>query len=405
MRAVRTIITGVAIAALVATGCEWNFETLDGHQNGPNGQDADKAGADQAALLYNGRPHVFYRSDPDGAAGNDDLRHGYWNGSFWAFETLDGAGGPNGRVNSFVGDYISAVLYNGRPHVFYYDVNNGNLRHAYYNGVSWAFESLDGAGGPNGRLNGNVGEYTVALLYQGRPHVFYRDITNKDLRHGYWNGVFWDFETLDGHMNGPNGRIDADVQNGNGSVIVYNLRPHVFYKDGTNGNLRHAYYNGSVWVFETLDGHQTGPTGQIDANVGNASQVVLYKGRPHVFYSGATNLRHGYWNGVAWAFETLDGMGGPNGRITGNIGGTQTSAILYGGKPRVFYHDNTTNTLRLAYFTGTAWGFETLDGLGGGNGRVTAGVGNFSTAVLYNNRPHVFYQDSTNHDLRHAYFG
>ncbi len=79
------------------------------------------------AILYNDRPHVFYYDDTNG-----NLRHGYWNGAAWSFETLDGAGGPNGRIVADMGFYNEAFLYNGRPHNFYYDATNGNLRHAYF---------------------------------------------------------------------------------------------------------------------------------------------------------------------------------------------------------------------------------------------------------------------------------
>ena len=142
------------------------------------------------------------------------------------------------------------VLYNGRPHVFYYDSTDDTLRHAYYNGVAWAFEILDGNGGPNGRVVSNVGEYGATILYNGRPHVFYHADALNSLRHAYYNGTTWAFETLDG----VNGRINATVGVEQRRTILYNGRPHAFYYDANNGNLRHAYYNGSAWGFETLDG-------------------------------------------------------------------------------------------------------------------------------------------------------
>ncbi|MCZ7531766.1 MAG: hypothetical protein M5U31_16385 [Acidimicrobiia bacterium] len=46
-------------------------------------------------------------------------------------------------MESNVGRYSSVLLYNGRPHVFYWDQNSGGLRHAYDNGQFWAFETLD----------------------------------------------------------------------------------------------------------------------------------------------------------------------------------------------------------------------------------------------------------------------
>ena len=256
MRAARTIVAGVVIAGLFATGCTWHFETLDGN-GGSNGRTTDTVGTYNATILYNGGPHVFYYDATDNA-----LRHAYWNGSFWAFETLDGNGGPGGRTTNDVGLYNAAILYNSRPHVFYQDQTDGNLRHTYWNGVAWAFETLDGAGGAGGRINSILGSNTSVVLYNGRPHVFYLDESDGNLRHAYYNGVAWAFETLDG-AGGPNGRVD-DYAGEASSVIIYNSRPHVFYHSDTGGAaglLRHAYWNGVAWAFETLDG-AGGPDGR-----------------------------------------------------------------------------------------------------------------------------------------------
>ncbi|MCZ7531768.1 MAG: hypothetical protein M5U31_16395 [Acidimicrobiia bacterium] len=86
------------------------------------------------------------------------------------------------------GEFTSALTHNGRPHVLYWDRTNGNLRHAYYTGTSWLFETLDGEGGANGRINTDVGPFTSTVLYKDRVHVFYWDRTSARLRHGYLVG-------------------------------------------------------------------------------------------------------------------------------------------------------------------------------------------------------------------------
>lgn len=137
-----------------------------------------------------------------------------------------------------MGDHSAVVLIDGRPHVFYRGLQT--LRHAYYNGLFWAFETLDGEGGPHGRTNANVGAFNAVVLYGGRPHVFYQDATNRNLRHAYFTGTAWGFETLDG-AGGPNGRIVADTGLTNAAVSNWG-RPEVFYYDRTGGNLRHAWF-------------------------------------------------------------------------------------------------------------------------------------------------------------------
>jgi len=199
----------------------------------------------------------------------------------------------------------------------------------------------------------NVGWYTTAVIYNGRPQVFYYDADGLDLRHGYYNGVAWSFETLDGHQNGPNGRKlgRAGVDN---SAVVYNGRPHVFYADTTaNADLRHAYFTGSGWGFETLDGHQNGPNGQKLGKVGTEGSAIVSTGRLRVLYwdENESDLRHGYYTGFAWGFETLDGhQNGPNGQMLG-IAGRHVSTLADGSRTRVFYAGGVpTYNLRHAWF-------------------------------------------------------
>ena len=85
-----------------------------------------------------------------------------------------------------MGSFNPVVLYGGRPHVFYQDATNRNLRHAYYTGTAWGFETFDGAGGPNGRIVADTGLTNTAVPYKGRPHVFYYDRTGGNLRHAYF---------------------------------------------------------------------------------------------------------------------------------------------------------------------------------------------------------------------------
>ncbi len=404
MRRVRTLFVVVTLAALAATGCQWNFQTLDGHQNGPHGQILGNAGAFGDALLYNDRPNIFYYD-----FSHADLRHAYWSGSAWGFETLDGhQDGPHGQIDGQVGaGQMAAILYNGRPHVFYVNQGTVDLRHAYWNGSYWSFETLDGhQNGPHGQIDMGVGRYVSATLYNGRPHVFYYDESNGNLRHGYWNGSFWAFETLDGHQNGPNGRVNREVGN-HSAVTLYNDRPHVFYFDGTDLTLRHAYYTGSAWGFETLDGNG-GPNGRVVGETGLYNEALVYHSRPQVFYRDNTHgdLRHAFWNGSAWVFETLDGNQiGPNGRT--NLGvGVYNSAFVDGEKLRVFNYQNSTQMLRQAYYTGSAWGFETLDGhQDGPNGQVSANVGSYIAAIKDGAKLRAFYYAIDSSDLRHAYFG
>ena len=388
-------LAGLLVALTVgpAGAAQWNTETLDGG-SGPPGAGV---GQHNAVTLYHGSPHVF------SYAASGALRHNWWTGAQWSSETLDGigAGFGDGRVNTNnVGQFTSVVSYLGQPHVFYYDATAKNLRHAWWGGARWHFEALDGlnVGGGSGRLNADVGQYSSAILYTGQPHVWYYDVANGDLRHAWWTGSGWAFETLDGAgPSGPNvGQYAA--------VTLYRGQPHVFYYDATNTDLRHAWWNGARWSVETLDGSGSVSPGSTTNNVGQFTSVVSYLGQPHVFYYDATakNLRHAWWDGARWHFEALDGLnvGGGSGRLNADVG-QYSSAILYTGQPHAWYYDVANGDLRHAWWTGSGWAFETLDGAGPSG----PNVGKYTSATLYAGQPHAWYYDVTNGALRHAWFG
>jgi hypothetical protein len=370
-------------------GATWRAETLDG-QGGPQGRIDAPVGSDGAVVNFTGRPHAFYY---DLQSGN--LRHAWWSGTTWGFETLDGAGGSDGRVNADVGQFASAAIIGGRPHVFYYDASGGNLRHAYYTGTAWGFETLDGAGGSAGRINSAVGQFSSVVDYTGKPHVFYLDEASGDLRHAWWSGTAWGFETLDG-AGGTNGRINRAL-GADTSVTLYGGHPHVFYRDSDGGDLRHAYYTGTTWGFETLDG-AGGGGGRVDGDVGRQTAVALFGGRPHVWHSdvGTGALRVSWWTGSAWLSAVLDPAAG---------GGFTPSVTTYLGVPHVWYTNGATGDLRHMWWSATGWAIEVLDGAGGPNGRRDANVGWYAEAVVFSGGPHVLYWDASGADLRHAWYG
>ncbi|MCZ7531775.1 MAG: hypothetical protein M5U31_16430 [Acidimicrobiia bacterium] len=304
----RPLVIGVAAAALFPMGCEWHLETLDGTGSTRPGHTNNNVGYQSAPIIYNGNPHVFYK-DSD----NKALRHAYWNGFAWVFENLDGAGSVlPGHSEADTGWQPSVILCNGRPHVFYHDDDADSLRHAYWNGVSWAFETLDGDGGPNGRTTSDAGSFSASMLYNNRPHVFYRESDNRLLRHAYYNGSAWAFETLDGERRSQRtheqpGRtrcVGGPLQRGATRLLRRSDRrrspPRLLQRLGL-GFPKRSTGTAGCWTHDqrcrtVLDG---GPVRRPTAR-------LLY------WNQTANSLRHSYYNGSAWGFETLDGAAAPD---------------------------------------------------------------------------------------------
>lgn len=318
--------------------------------------------------------------------------------SSWHFDILDGSSGPDGRVNGDVGQFTSTVMYAGTPHAFYRDAQHGTLRHAWWTGSKWLFQTLDGDDPATNvsHSGGDVGTDVKSVIFEGRPHVFYYDVTNSDLRHAWWTGARWAFETLDGGSQAVSGQ-SADTGT-DLSVISYGAGPHLFYYDVSHHSLRHAFWTGAQWSFQTLDGASQAVSGS-SHDVGQYTSAVVYGGGPQVFYYDDTDgaLRHTWWDGSNWGFETLDGLGAKPGQANRSVG-SDTAAVIYGGTPHVWYYDIDAGDLRHAWWTGTTWGYQTLDGAGGAN------VGTYNAVTLFGGTPHVFYRDETNQNLRHEWW-
>jgi len=83
--------------------------------------------------------------------------------------------------------------------VWYVDVGSGALRHAWWTGSVWQFETLDGPGATwPGHTSDRIGEGVTVATPGGLPNVWYLDVTSGALRHAWWTGSVWQFEMLDG---------------------------------------------------------------------------------------------------------------------------------------------------------------------------------------------------------------
>ncbi|MEI6481174.1 MAG: hypothetical protein WCO19_02615, partial [Candidatus Saccharibacteria bacterium] len=176
-------------------GSSWNFETLDGAPTAVSGAEGD-VGMSNAAVEYGGEMHVFYY---DATRGN--MRQAYYStNNGWRFQNLDGDYGSLAGINSVTGQNPDATTFGGSLQLFYYDYSSGNLRHAWLvTGQSWKFENLDGDYGSIGRYNSNVGQDPSVVTHSGSLQLFYYDVRDGNLRHAWVNpGQSWKFENLDG---------------------------------------------------------------------------------------------------------------------------------------------------------------------------------------------------------------
>jgi PKD repeat protein len=363
-----------------------HFETL----NGNGTVTRDHFGAGNALLPYGGQFQSFY-----GDRSFKSLAHSWWDGARWNLETLDGAGR---NTTDDVGANVTAMQYGAQIQLFYSDATTHTLRHAWWDGTRWNVETLDGAGGANGRTTHQVAGGTIAAFQFGaQVQLFYPDDTAHVLRHAWWDGSRWNFENRDATTLPASGTYVAARQFGSTVQVAYKTAA---------ADLQHSWFDGA-WHTEVLDG-AGGANGRTSHAVGDSVTLVPNGGQLDVLYQDTTSsaLRHAWMTGTTWTFETVDGAGGVATNATADHVGASIAALVYGGALHVVYQDVTTGAQRHAAYDGS-WRAEVLDGTGStwAGASTSNRTGLWNAMAIFGGQLHVSYFDGANGDsLRHSWF-
>ena len=141
----------------------WDTYTVDNEEGLENGE--------YSSLFLNesDTAYISYLSfNPN--TGNRDLRCAHGSiAAGWLNDHVDTQGNA-GQHTSIAKDSLD------HPHISYYDIDNGALKYAYYDGNQWCLETVDSLG--------NVGAYTsIDIDSNDKPHISYYDHTNRDLKY------------------------------------------------------------------------------------------------------------------------------------------------------------------------------------------------------------------------------
>ena len=347
----------------------------------------DKFGGGNALLQYGTQLHGFYENTSKSA-----LSHSWWDGVKWNTETLDGSGsGTPATPPTTSGPTSPSIQYGSQIQLFYTHATTHTLRHAWWDGSG---VELRGARRcrrrerPHDRPDRRRHHRRASVRRPAPGLLLRRHRARAPARLVGRQGV----ELRDArHRHSPSSHVAvAATQYGSTFHVVYN---------GTGGLLRHAWYD-TKWNKETLDGDST-VGGRTTDDTGDYARVLQFGTQLDIVYQNVTtgSLRHAWWNGAKWSYETLDGTNGTiTGHTTNNVGAYIT-VLPYAGGLHIMYQDSTTGALRHAWYA-NGWKVEVLDGNGATNaGHYASGdTGRFTSMLQYGSQLQLTYFDHGNAD-------
>ena len=154
--------------------------------------------------------------------------------------------------------------YANKQYVAYSDSKSGDLKFAVLMGTSWIKSTVDGNASTGGKTKDDVSGYISTCIEKvGKSeilHLFYGDISEKDLRHASFDGKKWSYEIVDGNGAAVNDykdpvRVRSSSDVSVSSACVYTSTGlQVFYRDESQGILLGASRVSGKWNYELVDG-------------------------------------------------------------------------------------------------------------------------------------------------------
>ncbi len=281
----------------------------------------------------------------------------------------------------------SLLVVNGRPAIAYYDSTNFRLLYVRANdavGSSWGTPV---AADPDG--SSSVGRYPSMAIVNGHPAIAYLKNAGEDVRYVRANDA-------DGASWGTPVNIDVHPVNRTGyhnSLAVVNGKPAIAYQDVTNTNPKYV-------AALDIDGATWGTPVALDvsaSNLGAYASLAEVNGNPAIAYADLTNFNVRYIqasvpDGSAWnAPIAID--------VSGDIVGYFTSLEVVNGNPAIAYSDDSNTNVRYVRATnadGSAWGTPiSLD-------VSSSTVGAYTSLAIVNGNPAIAYYDATNTNARYV---
>lgn len=183
----------------------------------------------------------------------------------------------------------------------------------------------------------------------------------------------WTIETVD--SEGAVGTYSSQVIGTEGGA-------HIAYLDSTNGKLRYAVLNNSIWNITTVGN---------SVNVFCGISLGLDSSKnPHISYiDWSYDLYYAHRTGISWSVEYVTSIGPPSG-----TGEDSSIAIDSSDNPHILFLRTDTGEAVYASKSMGSWSFETVEKAGNGHW--------VSLEMDSSDTPHASYTQTTLKDLKYA---
>ena len=232
------------------------------------------------------------------------------------------------------GKFLASGTYKNQKVIAYSDSKNGDLKLASYDGKKWNISTVDGNSSTDGKTSHNVaGDVSLCTSGTGttqKLHIFYADLTDKDLRYAVYDSKKWSFDVVDGNGSSLNKYDDPNRTRTNSDVSVTNacaITPagiQVFYRDESQGVLLGAVRSGTSWIYEMVDGDKT-TENHTTGDVGFHLQALAVDKKVYLLYDSILTINQNTEATTGevrlatrssiypedWQYTTLAATGGP----------------------------------------------------------------------------------------------
>lgn len=239
----------------------------------------------------------------------------------------------------FAGEILKTVLCldsSNQPHLVYRTQGNG-LNYTYKLGDTWRGQVAAAGADTVASDDYSSNYYSMVLDDNNYPYIAYSNTTGPDnLYYVNWTGTAWSTVNITNEI-GDVGKTTGGMDT---TIAIVNDYPGIAWQDGNKDIENYAYYNGSAWINETINGAETWDHSHLIVNSTDTPWVVsmtqhgtavgYFRDTDNTWKGGIIAITGSPWGWVWGDFMSNDSVGVIFTNFTGE---TLEYALNFTGQP------------------------------------------------------------------------